>query len=353
MLNPGSGARTQEVYISRSQLIAYDDGLGPPGDGPMIFLISRDETNPDAVKADIYEFIETWVQERPGQSFAVEAIAPGSTDPDPLRANVDARFGDGSRRFGSRLNQPAGSRIKNGIAPSGTVMGPASAAVVGTGYTAYNAAKPGYQEPDVVLPPPPSVSIGSPAGGATITSATPTVNGSAGNASGDATTVTLRVYAGSSASGSAGPDAHAHPLDHLMVPSADLACNGTYTLQATQVGPGGTGPRHRSPSRSPPSQPLLPRRRSPRQQTGPPPRTPPLRFQVLVGTLRETRRRSSSPSTRTPCRSPPSPLPVPAQRGVLCRHRHSLTAPTWPSPSKRGPRGSAGAGQAIHRQRGG
>jgi large repetitive protein len=81
----------------------------------------------------------------------------------------------------------------------------------------------------------PAVTVTSPANGATVSTSTPTFGGAAGNSFGDSSTVTVRVYSGSSASGT--------PVQTLMTsessggwsvaPSSSLA-NGTYTVQAEQ-----------------------------------------------------------------------------------------------------------------------
>jgi hypothetical protein len=83
---------------------------------------------------------------------------------------------------------------------------------------------------------PPTVHVASPANGAFLKSSKPTLSGTAGSATGDETTVTLKIYAGSSISGS--------PAQTLGVTrgggswttgtSGPQLLEGTYTLQAEQ-----------------------------------------------------------------------------------------------------------------------
>jgi large repetitive protein len=83
---------------------------------------------------------------------------------------------------------------------------------------------------------PPSVTVASPTGGTVIASSRPVLSGRAGVATGDSTTITVRIYAGNSATGT--------PLQNLTTtassgawstsPSSALA-DGTYTVQATQA----------------------------------------------------------------------------------------------------------------------
>ncbi|HEX7297782.1 MAG TPA: Ig-like domain-containing protein [Solirubrobacteraceae bacterium] len=80
----------------------------------------------------------------------------------------------------------------------------------------------------------PVVTLASPADGALTNSATPTLSGTAGTATGDGTTVTVRVYAGASATGS--------PLQTLTPTrtggswstTAATLTSGTFTAQASQ-----------------------------------------------------------------------------------------------------------------------
>jgi hypothetical protein len=85
----------------------------------------------------------------------------------------------------------------------------------------------------------PLISLTSPANGAFVASTTPTISGVAGHTSGDSTTVTVNIYAGSSASGSpittftttanASTGAYSAP-----VPAGTPLGQGTYTVQTTQ-----------------------------------------------------------------------------------------------------------------------
>ena len=83
---------------------------------------------------------------------------------------------------------------------------------------------------------PPSVSLSSPASGATVSVATPTFSGVAGTAPGDSSSVTVEVFAGSTVSGS--------PVQSLVatrdasgaysVEASSALANGTYTARASQ-----------------------------------------------------------------------------------------------------------------------
>jgi hypothetical protein len=82
----------------------------------------------------------------------------------------------------------------------------------------------------------PAVTLAFPANGTTVTSATPTFSGNAGNATGDGATVTVRVYSGTSTNGSLVETLTAtRQLDtSWSVPASPGLADGTYTAQATQ-----------------------------------------------------------------------------------------------------------------------
>lgn len=117
------------------------------------------------------------------------------------------------------VNVPAGGTIYLTVTPGGT----ASCSNVAASLTIQASG------------PPPSVTLASPAQGAVIAGGQPTFSGSAGQAFGDSPQVTVRVYSGSSASGS--------PLQTLTTtasggsyqvqPTTGLA-DGTYTAEAEQ-----------------------------------------------------------------------------------------------------------------------
>ena len=85
----------------------------------------------------------------------------------------------------------------------------------------------------------PAVTLTTPAAGAT-TNGTPTLSGAAGNATGDSTTVTVKIYSGASTAGT---------LTQTLTPTRTAAtwtttaspalASGTYTAQATQTDTGG------------------------------------------------------------------------------------------------------------------
>src|SRR6202035_2117484 len=81
----------------------------------------------------------------------------------------------------------------------------------------------------------PAVSLTAPANGAWINTATPTFSGAAGTAAGDSSTVTVRVYGGSSATGTPVQTltATATGSGWSVSPLSALA-DGQYTVQAEQ-----------------------------------------------------------------------------------------------------------------------
>jgi large repetitive protein len=83
---------------------------------------------------------------------------------------------------------------------------------------------------------PPAVTLTAPANGATLTTALPTFAGVAGAAAGDLATVTVRIYAGASASGTPVQSRSVNrQADNSYTVSASPAlANGTYTARAEQ-----------------------------------------------------------------------------------------------------------------------
>jgi len=86
----------------------------------------------------------------------------------------------------------------------------------------------------VTFKTPPSVSVSSPAAGNSLNVSRPTFSGLAGSASGDESTVTLKIYDGASVSGTLAETVNAkREGGHWTVTGAPLA-NGEYTVQAEQ-----------------------------------------------------------------------------------------------------------------------
>jgi Bacterial Ig-like domain len=85
----------------------------------------------------------------------------------------------------------------------------------------------------------PAVTLTTPAAGATINSTTPTLSGAAGNATGDATTVTVKIYSGSSATGTPVQTKTPSRSGATWTTTASTLTAGTYTAQATQTDTGG------------------------------------------------------------------------------------------------------------------
>lgn len=81
----------------------------------------------------------------------------------------------------------------------------------------------------------PAVTVGAPANGARTTDDTPALSGAAGNATGDATTVSVKIYSGSSASGSAVQTLTPTRSAAAWSATATTLADGTYTIQATQA----------------------------------------------------------------------------------------------------------------------
>jgi chitinase len=85
----------------------------------------------------------------------------------------------------------------------------------------------------------PAVTLTTPAAGAT-TNGTPTLNGAAGNATGDSTTVTVKIYSGASTAGTLMQTLTPTRTGASWTTTASPALiSGTYTAQATQTDTGG------------------------------------------------------------------------------------------------------------------
>jgi hypothetical protein len=88
----------------------------------------------------------------------------------------------------------------------------------------------------------PIVTLTAPAGNARTSDNTPDLSGAAGNASGDATTVTVRIYSGSSATGTPVQTLTPTRSGAAWIATAATLADGTYTAKASQAdGSGNTG----------------------------------------------------------------------------------------------------------------
>jgi hypothetical protein len=88
----------------------------------------------------------------------------------------------------------------------------------------------------------PLVTLTAPANGSSTKSSTPTLSGAAGDASGDATTVTVRIYSGSSATGTPVQTMTPARTAATWTATPTTLASGTYTARATQAdGSGNTG----------------------------------------------------------------------------------------------------------------
>jgi chitinase len=88
----------------------------------------------------------------------------------------------------------------------------------------------------------PVVTIAAPASGASTTDSTPTISGAAGNASGDSSTITVRIYSGTSATGTPVQTKTTTRLATVWGTTASTLADGTYSVQASQAdGSGNTG----------------------------------------------------------------------------------------------------------------
>ena len=81
----------------------------------------------------------------------------------------------------------------------------------------------------------PSVAITAPTVGSATNDTTPTISGTAGNATGDSTTVGVKIYSGTSATGSAAQTRTATRSGTSWSTTATALAAGTYTAQATQT----------------------------------------------------------------------------------------------------------------------
>ena len=156
-------------------------------------------------------------------SVTVKVYAGSSASGTPLQTLTATRDGSGAY-------STTGAALANGTY---TAQAQQSDSAGNTGFSAANTFTVDTTAPDTT---PPSVTLTSPAHGTTTSSATPAYGGVAGTVAGDSTSVTVKVYAGSSASGT--------PLQTLTATrdgsgaysttGAALA-NGTYTAQAQQA----------------------------------------------------------------------------------------------------------------------
>jgi hypothetical protein len=80
----------------------------------------------------------------------------------------------------------------------------------------------------------PSVTLTTPANGAIANSATPSLNGVAGNATGDAATVVVNIYSGTGTAGSLVQTLNVARSDTAWSTTAAALADGTYTAQASQ-----------------------------------------------------------------------------------------------------------------------
>jgi chitinase len=88
----------------------------------------------------------------------------------------------------------------------------------------------------------PAVTLTAPADGAATNDNTPTLSGAAGNASDDSTTVTVKIYSGSSTAGTLVQTKTATRSAGSWTTTASALADGTYTAQATQAdGSGNAG----------------------------------------------------------------------------------------------------------------
>jgi hypothetical protein len=83
----------------------------------------------------------------------------------------------------------------------------------------------------------PAVTLTTPAAGA-VTNATPTLSGAAGNSTGDSNTVTVKIYSGSSATGTPVQTRLPTRTGATWTTTATALASGTYTAQATQTDTG-------------------------------------------------------------------------------------------------------------------
>jgi hypothetical protein len=139
-------------------------------------------------------------------------------------------------RTGASWSADATPALSDGVY---TAQAEQSDAAGNTGFSSANtfvvAAGP-VEPPPVLDTTPPAVSLATPADGSSIGDATPTFSGGAGTESGDAATVTVNVYAGTSASGTPvqSRSADANGSSWSVDASPPLAL-GTYTARAEQT----------------------------------------------------------------------------------------------------------------------
>jgi hypothetical protein len=81
----------------------------------------------------------------------------------------------------------------------------------------------------------PALTLTTPANGSATTDLTPSISGAAGNASGDSTTVTVRIYSGTGTGGSVVQTLTPTRSSNMWSTTAAALAQGTYTVQATQT----------------------------------------------------------------------------------------------------------------------
>jgi hypothetical protein len=151
-----------------------------------------------------------------GSTVTLKVYAGGSTSGTPLQELVSSVAADGT--WSSQLARVADGTytVQASQTDSSNRTGSSAAVTMNIDTTA------------------PEVSISSPADGATIESATLSVNGLAGVATGDGAAVNLSVYSGTAASGSPLTSVSVNVTSGSWSTDVEGLANGTYTLQATQ-----------------------------------------------------------------------------------------------------------------------
>ena len=196
----------------------------PTGGGPTLHMV------PAAGKSVAL----TWTS--PFSSAEAVTVSGSVSDPNPgLLCGTNWALGNGGKPVPGASGSGNGS-ISPGspvtVAPGGTLV-----LAVADASTLYSTS---CDETDVTLSlaitaTPPPVTLTSPANGSTISGARPTFAGAAGNAFGDTSQVTVRVYSGSSPAGTPVQTltTTASGGGYSVVPTSALA-DGTYTAQAEQ-----------------------------------------------------------------------------------------------------------------------
>ena len=233
-LNATSGV-TVEAWVKRTKTGAWQNILAKPGNGAnaaqnyalwlnttnqVVFVVGNGSTSVGAYAPAIdtnWHFVAATYDNATAKVYVDGVLKVSASSTVRLTANSQplliGRTTDNVRIFGGTIDEPA------------VYTTALSASQIQSHYSAATAT-------DTAAP---TVTLTTPASGATLDNRRPTFSGAAGTAAGDSATVTLKIYAGDSVSGALRQTLTTTQAGGTwsVTPTTDLA-DGTYTVQAEQ-----------------------------------------------------------------------------------------------------------------------